>query len=213
MPKNLPESAAEDKQVNANLDLSSSGWQARYAQGKTGWDRGCPNSILEFWLDSKTLLPGRILIPGCGRGHEVLRLAEAGFDVTALDFAPAAILHLQQELTQRCLAANVVQTDVLDYETTGLFDVIYEQTCLCALSPTLWRQYETKLHQWLKPNGQLLALFMQSGKRNEPPYSCELDEMRTLFPTTRWHWIDDPIRVEHPMGLHEQACRLAKIAF
>jgi methyl halide transferase len=210
MPKDLPESASEDNQTNANLDLTPSGWQARYEQGKTGWDRGRPNSILDYWLASKKLLPGRVLIPGCGRGHEVIRLAEEGFDVTALDFAPAAIRHLNQVLARRGLIANVIQADVLEYESEKSFDVIYEQTCLCALSPAHWLRYESKLHQWLKPNGQLLALFMQSGKRNEPPYSCELVEMQQLFPSSRWHWTGEPVRVDHPTGLHEVACCLSK---
>ena len=32
----------------------------------------------------------RVLVPGCGGGYEVVALARAGFDVTALDSAPAA---------------------------------------------------------------------------------------------------------------------------
>lgn len=191
-------------------DLTQRGWQARYDQGKTGWDRGSRNSILDHWLDTEILTPGRVLIPGCGRGHEVIHLAQAGFDVTALDFAPAPILHLRQELASRGLTANTLQIDILEYKTDEPFDFIYEQTCLCALSPRHWQHYENQLYHWLKPNGQLLALFMQSGKRDEPPYSCELDEMKSLFNTPRWHWTDEPIRVDHPIGLYEQACRLTK---
>ncbi|MBN8603967.1 MAG: methyltransferase domain-containing protein [Planctomycetes bacterium] len=194
----------------AQPDLTSDGWQLRYDQGKTGWDRGQPNSILEQWIANKVLTPSRVLIPGCGRGHEVIRLAQLGFDVTGIDFAPSAVRHLQAELLQRNLIATVHQSDVFEFDDEQGFDFIYEQTCLCAIAPARWQEYERKLLQWLRPRGQLLALFMQSGKRTEPPYSCELEEMRTLFSCVNWDWLSAPIRVDHPAGLHEFACRLAK---
>lgn len=196
--------------ISDQTDLTCHGWQSRYDQGKTGWDRGQPNSMLEQWIANKVLMPSRVLIPGCGRGHEVIRLAQLGFDVTGVDFAPSAVRHLQAELLQRNLIATVHQSDVFEFDDEQGFDFIYEQTCLCAIAPTRWQEYERKLRQWLRPRGQLLALFMQSGKRTEPPYSCELEEMRTLFSYVNWEWLSAPLRVEHPSGLHEFACRLTK---
>lgn len=211
MPQDEPLSASEYTLKNSPVDLSSRGWQARYEQGKTGWDRGQPNSILEQWLSSNALTPGRVLIPGCGRGHEVIRLAEAGFDVTGIDFAPAAVEHLSKELKHRSLQAEIIEANILEYEPESRFDNIYEQTCLCALEPKHWPSYETKLYQWLKPKGRLLILFMQCEKRNEPPYVCNLDQMQNLFCRTRWSWqAEEPIRVEHPLGFHELACLLTR---
>ena len=71
--------------------LSSADWQERYDIGKTGWDRGEPNPMLAHWLHSGELQPCQVLVPGCGRGHEVIALAEAKFDVTAIDFADTAV--------------------------------------------------------------------------------------------------------------------------
>jgi 2-polyprenyl-3-methyl-5-hydroxy-6-metoxy-1,4-benzoquinol methylase len=42
-------------------------------------------------LRDGALRPCRILIPGCGSGHDAATLAGVGFDVTALDYAPEAV--------------------------------------------------------------------------------------------------------------------------
>lgn len=192
-------------------DLSAEGWQRRYDEGHTGWDRGGPNPMLLHWLQSQALTPCRLLIPGCGRGHEALQLAEEGFDVTAVDFAWSAVEHLRRELQTRGCHAEVIQSDIFEYRPKQAFDAIYEQTCLCAIEPSKWVSYETLLASWLKPGGKLFILFMQSGKDDAPPYSCELKKMRELFASTRWSWVSEPIEVPHPIGMHELACVLRRV--
>ena len=66
-------------------------WEQRFAEGSTPWDRGEANPQLSAWLAAGALKPCRIQIPGCGSGYEVAALAEAGFEVTGLDYAPVAI--------------------------------------------------------------------------------------------------------------------------
>jgi len=50
---------------------------------------------------------------------------------------------------------------------------------------------------------------MQTENPEGPPFSCQLDAMRDLF-STSWNWLGTPIRIEHPMGLHELACVLER---
>ena len=67
-------------------------WQQRFERGETPWDRGAAHPQLRQWLAQGLLAPGlAILVPGCGRGHELLALGEAGIAATGLDFAPAAV--------------------------------------------------------------------------------------------------------------------------
>jgi len=54
-------------------------WDARFQSGETPWDRGDASPQLAAWLAAGTLAPCRILVPGCGSGHEVALLASAGF--------------------------------------------------------------------------------------------------------------------------------------
>jgi len=180
-------------------------WEQRYQNGETGWDRGIVSPALSQWLEQGVLLrPGRILIPGCGRGHEVVELARLGFAVTAIDIAPSACMHLEQELAAARVSAEVVCGDLFEYKATSPFDVIYEQTCLCAITPEQRPAYENKLYDWLKPGGVLLALMMQTGHAGGPPFHCDLLSMHQLFSADRWLWQDnEPLFVPHKNGRFE----------
>lgn len=186
-------------------------WETRYQQNATGWDRGDSSPALTHWLDSGELKPGTILVPGCGRGHEVIALVRAGFTVTAVDIAASPIAYLQAQLDSKQLSATLIQADLMEWEAESLFDAVYEQTCLCALNPQYWPAYTTNLARWIKPGGILCALFMQTGKGGGPPFDCHPDKMRALLGTDYWSW-PNQVLVEnpHPTGLHELQCLLTR---
>ena len=193
--------------ANANARF----WEERYQSANMPWDRGGTSPALLMWLDAGALTPCRVLIPGCGRGHEVLELARRGFDVTALDIAPSAVGHLQDELEKAGLEAHVVEADALTWAPQSRFDAIYEQTCLCALPPDQWNAYAAQLHRWLKPDGKLFALFMQTNATGGPPYHCDISVMRTPFPNDQWKWSEAPFcEVPHPAGFFEMAAVLTR---
>jgi len=193
-------------------------WEQRFAGGNTPWDRGEANPQLGAWLAAGALTPCRILIPGCGSGYEAALLAQSGFEVTALDYAPIAIERTRKLLEARRLKATLVEADALAWRPDRPFDAIYEQTCLCALYPDHWRAYADQLHRWLKPGGQLLALFVQflraeaaHGEIQGPPYHCDITAMRALFPDPLWSWPKPPYaRTSHPAGLAELAVVLTR---
>ena len=195
-------------------------WNERFQSGETPWDRGAVNPQLGAWLADATLRPCRILVPGCGSGHEVAALALAGFDVTALDFAPEALRRTRERLHSANASATLVEADALAWQPTRAFDAVYEQTCLCALYPDHWRGYADQLHRWVAPDGRLFALFVQllrpgaaEGRVEGPPYHCDINAMRALFPAVRWGWPKPPYsRVAHPRGLAELAFVLVRRA-
>jgi len=188
-------------------------WDKRFIEGNTPWDRGAANPQLGIWLLVGALKPCRILVPGCGSGYEVAVLAQQGFDVTALDYSPEAIARTRQRLEEEGLIATVAEADALAWQPEKPFDAIYEQTCLCALYPDQWRDYADQLHRWLVPSGQLFALFVQfprpgaaDGAIEGPPYHCDINAMRALFPEPLWSWPKPPYpRTTHPRGLAELA--------
>ncbi len=191
--------------------LSSSSWEQRYQDGQTGWDRGEPNPQLNNWLDRLLSPPKSVLVPGCGRGHEAIALARAGFQVTAIDFADSAVAALRRKCQQEGVEVEVIHSDLFAYAPERDFDVIYEQTCLCAIHPSQWRTYEQRLASWLRPGGHLLAMFMQSNLENGPPFHCHLDAMRELFREDQWEWEAEMNQVPHPTGMSEIACHLRKV--
>ncbi|HKJ83493.1 MAG TPA: methyltransferase domain-containing protein [Mariprofundaceae bacterium] len=183
---------------------TSKAWETRYRNGQTGWDRGGTSASLGYWLQDDELSPCRVLIPGCGRGHEVIELAQHGFDTTALDVAPSAVDHVRTSLAEKQLDGCVEQADVLHWQPSAPFEAIYEQTCLCALPPSKWEAYERQLHRWLKSGGRLFALFMQTGMEDGPPFHCDLLRMRQLFDSSRWQWPEEtPILTPHRDHLFE----------
>lgn len=179
-------------------------WEVRYRAGHTGWDRGAVSPALNHWLDRGALAPCRILVPGCGHGHEVVALAQAGFRVTAVDIAPTPVARLEAGLAAAGVSAEVIQVDLLQWRPALPFEAVYEQTFICALEPRQWRAYEAWLRRWLIPRGRMAALFMQTGRPGGPPHDCPVPAMAELFPTPPWDWDSDaPLRVPHPNGLEE----------
>ncbi len=195
---------------NTVLNNEENIWESRYRAGTTGWDRGATSTNLSYWLDNDLLKPCRILIPGCGNGYEVMTLAKLGFDVVAIDIAPTAIENLRAMLDKENLKAELVLGDFFEWAPDEKFDVIFEQTSLCALPPELWEQYETQQYKWLKPQGKILAAFMQTGREGGPPYHCKLTDMDLLFPKTRWKWSEEHTSLEKEAGKTERLYILEK---
>ena len=184
------------------------------------WDRGGAGPQLARWIADGTLAPtaGPVLVPGCGSGHEVEALARAGFDVTGLDLAPAAVALARSRLAAGGLEAPVLEADVLVWRPAEPVAAVYEQTCLCALHPDQWLGYARALHDWLRPGGSLCLMVMQvprpgaaEGRIEGPPYHLDIGAVRALFPASRWDWPSPPYgAVPHPKGWRELALVLRR---
>jgi methyl halide transferase len=184
-------------------------WESRYQEGRTAWERPALNPAFVAWRQSGELAPCRILVPGAGRSAEPGVLAAAGFDVTVLDVAPSAAAAQRAQLGG---AAGVVEADVFAWQPAAQFDAVYDQTCLCALPPALWGDYEQRLVRWLRPGGRLFVLFMQTGSDGGPPFDCPIPLMHELFAPERWVWPATlPPLVHHPSLRDEQPAALYRL--
>ena len=65
-------------------------WDQRYQENDTPWDRGEPAPPLVEYLEDNRLR-GRVLVPGCGPGHDARFLASHGCDVLGVDIAQLAL--------------------------------------------------------------------------------------------------------------------------
>ncbi|MBL4774763.1 MAG: methyltransferase domain-containing protein [Mariprofundus sp.] len=190
-------------------------WEALYQNNDTGWDRGGVSPALQIWLRNGALEQrSRVLIPGCGRGHEVVALAKQDFDVTGIDIAPTAIACLKQTLASEKVKATALLNDLFTYQPEQSFDVVYEQTCLCAIDPEQRAAYVQQLRIWLRPGGTLLLSMMQTGETGGPPYHCDWIDMQGLFPSQHWQWqADEPFIVPRwrPSPRFELGFRLVRV--
>ncbi|MEM9942119.1 MAG: methyltransferase domain-containing protein [Planctomycetota bacterium] len=188
-------------------------WDDCYAQNKTGWDRGGVHPAFHDWIDASAVRSGKVMVPGCGRGYEVVEFCRRDFLVTALDMADEPIRFLREQLSRLDLKAEVLQKDVLEFNAANQFDLVYEQTCLCAILPHQRTRYEQQVFRWLKPGGHYFVLFAQKNDDSAgPPFHCGLNEMKHLFSESRWKWSSKPmIRYDHPGGrLFEYATSLIR---
>ena len=179
--------------------FDAAAWRDRYLKAQTGWERGMLNPFFIGWREAGLLPEGRVVIPGCGRSLEPAALAERGAAVTAIDLVSDTIDWQRAHFDAKGVDGSLEVADILDWAPAQPVDAIYEQTCLCALAPESWEGYAERLHRWLRSGGRLFALFMQTGTEGGPPYDCPIDDMRALFPQSRWRWPDEPyLSAAHP---------------
>lgn len=153
-------------------------WETRYRDHVTPWDAGkVPTPLREY---ASTLPPGaRILIPGCGSAHDAAWLANAGFEVLAIDFSPAAVEVARQNVGK--FAHVVREADFFDFDAGTPFDVIYERAFLCALPRKMWAGYAPRCAQLLKPGGCLAGFYFFADTPKGPPFGTSHAELDALL--------------------------------
>jgi len=157
-------------------------WNQRYVEGDTPWDKGAAHPVLGEML-THGALSGRVLVPGCGTGHDVRALARRGLEVVGLDVAPLA---LERAAAHAAAGGETyVLGDLFDLpaELRGAFDGVFEHTCFCAIDPAWRANYVTAVASALHPGGRLLAVFYADpGQDGEgPPFGCSATELDGLF--------------------------------
>lgn len=116
-----------------------------------------PDENLDAWLRDGPLRHGRALELGCGPGRNARRLAEAGYDVDAVDGSSEAIAWARERVDGvRFHRADIFAMD-LPHEK---YDLVYDSGCLHHLAPHRRISYLALLDRHLKPGGHFgLACF------------------------------------------------------
>jgi SAM-dependent methyltransferase len=154
-------------------EVRTEDWDVMWQKNFTPWDRFEPNPALVDTLNEKSDIidPNpqgsdatrrkRALIPGCGRGYDVLLFASYGYDAYGLDVSQTAVdacRELDKEQgedavrypvrdtklgrgSRHFLAADFFKDDLTSHTNGGSFDIIYDYTFLCALLPELRPQW------------------------------------------------------------------------
>lgn len=160
--------------------MSGSDWSKQYEEGATPWDKGYGAPPLKEYLGRRKM-EGKVLVPGCGRGHDCRLLAEQGAQVVGLDISTAAV-----ELAQAIEPSGTetyVAGDFLDPDADfGTYDLVFEHTCFCAIFPEERAAYVRAAGDALKPGGHLLSIFYVKTESPEgPPFPISTEEINKLF--------------------------------
>jgi SAM-dependent methyltransferase len=159
-------------------------WQSRYLAGDTPWDKGAPHPALLDFLE-KTPLRGRVLVPGCGSGHDVRAIAAQGnCQVVGIDLAPAALERAGSHAkagSEIYILGDFLSGAAIE---AGSFDCVFEHTCFCAIPPSRRRDYASAAASALRPGGLLVGVFFLNPDNpdpHSPPFRAELDEILGYF--------------------------------
>ncbi|MGC6456658.1 MAG: methyltransferase domain-containing protein [Coraliomargaritaceae bacterium] len=189
-------------------------WDSAYKIGETPWDKGYASPPIAEYLSENNVC-GSVLVPGCGAGHDVRLLAEAGADVVGFDIAPTALAiadSFPKSGNEKYLLGDFLN---LPKNLYSQFDFVVEHTCLCALDPNQRSVYVDSVIHALKPGGHLLAVFfckVSNYSGGGPPHPISPTEIDALFAdqlTFVERSIPRQTYPERPVG-SEQLCLLRK---
>jgi SAM-dependent methyltransferase len=156
-------------------------WDDRFNAAFTPWDQGgVPASLREYMELESGAPPQRVLIPGCGSGHEVAYFVQRGVTPLAIDFASAAVARARALLGP--LASHVREADFFDPAIqTENIDAIYERAFLCALPRRLWPAWATQVAALLPRGGRLFGFFFTDDSERGPPFGLKPGELEALL--------------------------------
>jgi SAM-dependent methyltransferase len=164
-------------------NLSAEAWAHRYEAADTPWDLAGPAPWLIKWLGEVGERTGRVVVPGCGRGHDALALAQAGFEVVGMDFAAPAIARAQASGSEVGVSVQWVQADWLRLPEAwhAQFDWVFEHTCLCAIAPRDRGAYVESAWRALRPGGHIVGILFTHQRGGGPPFGMSPQDAKRLF--------------------------------
>jgi cyclopropane fatty-acyl-phospholipid synthase-like methyltransferase len=138
------------------------------------WDTGIsPPELLDF-IDKHS--SGKAIDIGCGTGTNVITLAQAGWQVTGVDFVPRAIKAAKRKVKKAGIEAELYLRDATDLEgITGPFDLALDIGCFHSLGESK-AGYLSELDRVLAPGGHwLMYAFFRSDQSGSGLAEADLD--------------------------------------
>lgn len=166
-------------QENSKVNHSSHWTRIYHEEKNPGWNLGEPAEGLKDMLPRIKLARSRILVPGCGEGHDAAFFAERGHIVYAVDFSEEAIARAKAKYGH-IEDLHFVQADIFKLPTEWIrtFDVVFEHTCYCAVSPERRQELINVYKKMLHETGHLMGVFFTFEKRASTPYGGSEWELR-----------------------------------
>ena len=120
-----------------------------------------------------------VLDVGCGQGRDALAIGRLGHHVVGVDLSKSGIAQLQEDAEREGLPIQGIAADILEFEPSGLFDIILFDRTLHMLNATDRLRVLTRLQEYVKKEGYLL---INDQKKNLP-------EMESLLIRTNGSWV------------------------
>lgn len=162
--------------------LDAEYWNNRFLNHDTPWDAGQVSTPLKEYIDQLSNKSISILLPGCGNAHEAEYLLQKGFThITVIDLAETVTGKLKEKFkADDGFRLHIIKGNFFALQQS--FDLILEQTFLCALHPSLRKKYAHHCKEILSSNGKIAGvLFNRKFAAEGPPFGGCIDEYLKLF--------------------------------
>lgn len=169
-------------------------WRERWEAGQTGFHEAAPNALL---VAHASALDGRrrVLVPLCGKTHDLTFLRSRGHEVVGVEgVAQAAEAYFAErgvtpeDVTRdgaRWLSHDGVSIVIADFFDVALpaCDAAYDRGALVAIEPELRARYVDKTRSLLaRPATVLIVAFAYDQREMQgPPFSVDEGAVRGLF--------------------------------
>jgi SAM-dependent methyltransferase len=131
-------------------------YDAWYRWGTPPWVGG-PRPELVSLVSDGTLRPGRAIDLGCGEGDNAIFLAQHGFSVTGVDFAPAAIAKARRKVDLAGVNVDLRVADLTQMlDVGGPFDLLVDYGTLDDLTSVQRDAYVRHVVPLAGPGSQFL---------------------------------------------------------
>ncbi|KAG0204829.1 hypothetical protein BGX28_003362 [Mortierella sp. GBA30] len=164
---------AESQNIVNQPGKSYYGWNELWRRDISPWDKGVPSPALIEVIEQKPIkeqIPktGNVLVPGCGRGVDVLYLGNEHRKAYGLDISPIAVQHckdvsdddeLRNEKGVPESHADYIAGDFFKFESPqGGFQLAYDYTFFCAIQPELRPDWGRRMGDLITKDGVLITL-------------------------------------------------------
>lgn len=164
-------------------------WENRYQAGDMPWEKGQAAPPLQEVLAKVAIHEwgnGKVLVPGCGFGHDVRVLAELGLEVLGVDVSETAVA--RADAFPKVGAETYELGNFLnpEWQKGRVFTGWWEHTCFCAIDPGDRGAYAKAAAKCVVDGGLLAGVFFinpydPGEDRSGPPHGVTVEEVEQWF--------------------------------
>lgn len=174
-------------------------WHRRWQKNEIGFHLNTVNPLLVRYWPRLALEPGaRVLVPLCGKSHDLRWLAGQGHAVLGVELSEIAVRDCFAEAGMSAVvetdgpfqrhhqhALAILQGDFfqLDRTVLGQVDCVYDRAALIALPADMRSRYVSHLRQLLPAGTPILLVTLEYDQAlmNGPPFAVSEAEVRALY--------------------------------
>lgn len=175
--------------------MKHSFWAERWHGGQIGFHLEEVNSNLPRYWSDLGLGAGCVLVPLCGKSHDLDWLAEQGHRVRGVEFVDAAVAAFFDErglvpAVERRSGTPIYHATPIELAVGDFFaidpsvfepcDAVYDRAALVAIAPDERRRYVEKLHRLTAPGARLMLVNFVHDVGSGPPFSIPDTELLPL---------------------------------